>query len=363
MNKITKFLQSHSDNPNKVVTNAMLLNTIREMASDAYKNDIPELPNMRPINHVNIPYDQYTVHQNEFFDILINRIGSTVCKALTFDNPLGIFRTENFEYGETLQEIYVGLAEKEAFNAKQTNSPFRFADTPIQTWYHDLNEERMYRRTIEKAWVMKAFVSDKGFDDFIDKMFISLMASDEVDEYEAIKNVLTRALSEITLADTTTITVPSLEIDTTQNDWLLTFNKELITRTNLFSVPSRSRFENAAGVPNATKIEDQFLIVSADLSAEIDSMLANAFNMNKATVLAKKIVIDEFPTFTGTGQHNGATPIACLISKNSLILKDKLFQMTNIWNPETLSYNYFLHHHQMVSFSLLENCRFYYTTA
>ena len=90
-------------------------------------------------------------------------------------------------------------------------------------------------------------------------------------------------------------------------------------------------------------------------------MLANAFNMDKASVMAKKIVLDELPEFDGEGKHNGAKPLAVLISKDALIMKDKLFTMVNSFNPKTLTYNYFLHHHQLISYSLFENMHVYYT--
>lgn len=361
-NKLTKFFQARSQTPERPVSNATLLNTIREMASENYRADIPEiLKPMTPINHATIPYTSYEVHQNEFFDILINKIGPTLVKALLFDNPLGIFRTENFNFGETLEEIYVGLADAEPFDAKSNDSPFKYSDTDIMVFYHDLMHERKYTRTIDKQWTMKAFRSDTSFDSFIDKMFASIISSDELDEFETLKALIPKSLTPVDIGNGVIVSTPATEIDVTLPDWIITFNKELIKRSNLFATPSKTRFENAAGVPQATPKEEQYLIINAALSAELDSLYANAFNMDKATVLATKIVVDEFPQYAGTGALNGALPIAALVSKDTIILKDKLLKMTNIFNPSTLSYNYFLHHHELISYSLLENAHIYYT--
>lgn len=362
MNKILKHLEKVTGRKH---TNADLLNLVREYCDDSYKNDIPEMNRMTQINHNNVPYVQYAIHQNQFFSVLINRIGIVVLKALAFENPLSPFKTENFVYGETMQEIYVGLAEAQQYNPKDGISPFKYSDTDIKVFYHDINDERLFERTIEQDWTQKAFTNERSFDEFIDKMLTSLISSDTLAEFERIKQVFSLAMTEINIAPSGSpeqkVTVPAMQFDFSAPDFVLNFNKELIKRSNLFAVPSTTRFENAAGVPNATPVDEQYLIMSAEFSSELDSMLANAFNMDKATVLARKIIIDEFPKFTGGGTLDGATPFAFLISKKSLILKDKKFSMTNIYNPRGDFYNYFLHHHQLISFSLLENSRIYYT--
>lgn len=349
----------------KPVTNADILNTVRALCSEDYKTDIPEMQRLSPINHATVPYANYTTHQNEFFNVLINRIGTQTIKALMFEHPLGVFRTDNFIHGETLEELYVHLADRQDFDAKSTISPFRYADTNITAFYHDKNREDLYERTMEESWTIKAFTSDNGFDSFINKLFVSLLSSDEVDEFTIIKQVITDSLTPVNVAPggatPSYVQSPATLIDMSVSDWLVTFNKELIKRSSLMAVPSKTRFENGAQVPNATPVDEQFLLCSAEFSAELDSLLANAFNMDKASVLAHKIVLDDFPTYTGTGTYNGAKPVCALLSKDSLILKDTKVQMTNIWNPRTLSYNYFLHHHGLISFSLIENSRIYYT--
>lgn len=359
-NKITTFLSKETG---KTVTNIDLLNSIREKASGAYQSDIPVLAGR--INHANVPYQQFEVHENEFFQALVNRIGSTVIKALSYENPLGVFKSEIFEFGDTLQEIYVHPAEKQQFNAKDGVSPFKFADTDIEVFYHTLNNEYFYERTFERAWVQKAFTSDIAFDEFIDKMFTSFLASDALDEYQAIKEVLEKSLTEVDYTDLQgtqkKITVAGTKIDTSVSDYIVEFNQSLINQSKMFTIPSRKHFNNPVGVPNATPIENQYLVISAEFSTHLDMLLANAFNMDKASVLARTIVVDDFDEFSGAGVNNGRKPVAFLISERSIINKDKLVHMESIRNPRTMTYNYFYHHHYMTSLSLFENIHFWYT--
>lgn len=360
-NKITRFMSKETG---QNVTNVDLLNAIREKASNAYQADIPVLKGA--INHSNIPTQQFQVHENEFFEQLINRIGSVVVKALTYENPLAIFKSEIFEFGDTLEEIYVAPAERNNFNAKDNGHPFAFADTDIEVFYHKLNNEYRYDRTFERAWVQKAFTSDMAFDEFIDKMFTSLISSDTLDEYAAVKQVLNDSLAEVTYTDNAgtahQITVAGTKVDTTHNNYIEEMVKDIIAKSKQFTIPSRdkSHSNNPVGVPNATPLEDQYLIIDAEYSTDIDLMLANAFNMDKASVQARQIVVDFFDKFTGAGQNNGRRPVAFLVSKNSIILKDKLVHMESIRNPKTMSYNYFYHHHYLTSLSLFENIHMFY---
>lgn len=359
-NKITNYLSGEMGKP---VSNMDLLNSIRERASLDYQADIPVLAGR--INHANVPVQQFEAHANEFFKALVNRIGSTVIKALSYENPLSIFKSETFEFGDTLQEIYVHPAKKKKYNSKDDTSPFKFADTDIEIFYHTLNNENYYERTFERAWIQKAFVSDMAFDEFIDKMFTSLLSSDTLDEYQAIKEVLEKSLGEVAYTDLTgtakQITVEGTKIDTTKADFVMDFNQSLINQSKRFTIPSRKQFFNPVGVPNVTPIEDQYLVISAEFSTHLDMLLANAFNMDKASVLARTIVVDDFEKFTGAGANTNRKPVAFLISAKSIINKDKLVHMEAIRNPRNMTYNYFYHHHYMTSLSLFENIHFWYT--
>lgn len=82
-NKITSYLSKTSG---KNVSNIDLLNSIRMRATPDYQADIPVLEGAR-INHATVPYQDFEKHANEFFAHLVNRIGSTVIKALTYENP------------------------------------------------------------------------------------------------------------------------------------------------------------------------------------------------------------------------------------------------------------------------------------
>lgn len=354
-NKITSHLSAETG---KKVSNTSFLNTVLKKTNDTYGTQIPLIKPHLTINHANLPMEMIQANANEIYKTLVNRIGTVVGKALSFKNPLGIFKTDSFNFGDTMEEYFVTMAEPENYNGKSNDHPHKFYDTDIKTFYHSRLREHKFARTIEKYWTNKAFISEYAFDDFIDKMVLGLLSSDELKEYEAVKGLVTLSLSPVNF-EGGTIRTPHSFVDTSSDGWVEAFNMELMQRSNYFTVPNTARFENAVGVPNVTPIEEQYLIVDVKHAAYLDTLLANTFDKKKISPLFRKIVVDEFPTYTGSDDLNGAKPFCALVSKDTIILKDKFFEMTGAYDEGNIRYNLFLHHHQLVSYSLFENAHIY----
>ena len=47
--------------------------------------------------------------KNEFYSALVNRIGGTYVNTWRWNNPLGVFQRASQMYGDTWQEIAVGM--------------------------------------------------------------------------------------------------------------------------------------------------------------------------------------------------------------------------------------------------------------
>jgi len=94
-------------------------------------------------------------------------------------------------------------------------------------------------------------------------------------------------------------------------------------------------------------MEGLHLFITADTEAEIDvDVLAVAFNMNKTDFLSKVTVIDEFES---------PDIQAVLVDEDWFMCYDNNIEMTNIYNPKGLYWNYFYHVWQTLSCSTLEN--------
>jgi hypothetical protein len=76
-------------------------------------------------------------------------------------------------------------------------------------------------------------------------------------------------------------------------------------------------------------------------------LLAWAFNSNNFDPNIQKIVIDDFGSMGDTQ--------AVLVDKNFFMVWDKLYKTTNQYNAEGMYWNYWLHHHQLLSTSQFHN--------
>lgn len=354
-NKAINYL---SEQTGERYTNMDLLNTALVMTNKTANADFKPLRKTLQINHNNLPMEKITEFQNEIFKNLVNRIGMVVAKGLHFNNPLGIFKTEDMTLGDIIEEYYVHEAEEGSYDGKSSDHPYKYYDTDLTVFFHDGGRESKWSRSIEERWTRKAFASEKAFDDFIDKMILSLVASDEIREYELTKDLVTRSLSPITYKGKT-IRNPHTIIDNTQDGYIEELNKMIIKRSGYFRVPSTVRFENGIQRANSTPVEEQVLLIDIDHATEIDTLLAMAYHNQKITPITNVVVVDQFPTYNGEDELKGYRPICALVSKGSINLTDTMYKMTGVYDESNLKYNIFLHHHQKAWFSVIENAHIF----
>lgn len=347
-------------------TNEQCCNAIRQMCDPDKMKGIPVLGKMDNISHLDGPYTTNPNAANEFFATLLNKIGPTIVNSLLYNDVWAPFYRENMTYATTVEEIHVDVTDPFAYNAKDTVSPFVQNAQDVLVSYHDINWEQVYEITVDKNWVAKAFKNSASFDEFVNAQFRAFTSSLQLYRTTRVKQLLSDMCKEVpggAKGGGNAIT-PSTYFNTdpaANPDWVIELNEAIILRSNNMATASLTRFENAAGVASITPVDDQWLIVTNEISAKLDNLYANTFNMHKITPLTRKVLVDEIPQFVGTGPLAGAIPLAILISDETLILMTKLIEMYNIFNPRTANYNYFLHDQALFSYSLYKNAHIFYT--
>jgi hypothetical protein len=121
----------------------------------------------------------------------------------------------------------------------------------------------------------------------------------------------------------------------------------------MFTLPS-SQYNKYTAVKGSgdpvitwTPKEDQILILNAAISANLDlDVLAYAFNLDKAQIQAQTIDVDDF---------GGEPVLAILTDKSFFQVYDNLMKVDSFYNPDTLSFKYFLHHWQTYGYNLYSN--------
>ena len=109
------------------------------------------------------------------------------------------------------------------------------------------------------------------------------------------------------------------------------------------TMPAGSRGFNSMAVHTRSEVDNLHLFITADLEAEIDvEVLSSAFNMDYTNFLGKITIVDEFAS-------EGLE--AVLIDEDALMFYDVNFGLETQRNSQGLYWNYFLHHHQLISVS------------
>lgn len=340
-----------------------ILNVIRNNASYAYQKDVPKIEKEQDIPRVGEILFGNPTHSNEFINALINRIALVRTQSATFNNPYKHLKKGYLEFGETVEDIFVGIINAVKYDAeKGASREFKRTLPNVQSVFHITNWRVMYPITIEKQALKRAFTSADGVTNLITSIIDQVYQSAEYDEYLLFKYLLIKAISHGK--------VYPQPIDTANmNNVAVAFRG----KSNLLPIDMTGRF-NEAHVQNNTPIDKQCIFMDADFNAKFDvEVLASAFNMNKADFIGKLHLIDDFSSFDNerfeaireesTGLEEVTTAeLALMRNVKGVLLDEEWFQVyDNLFEfDETrvgsgLYWNYWLHVWKTISYSPFAN--------
>jgi hypothetical protein len=340
-----------------------ILNVIRNNASYAYQKDIPVISQEQDIPKVGEILFGNPTHANEFINALVNRIALVRVQSATFNNPYKHLKKGYLEFGESVEDIFVGIIKAVKYDAeKGASREFKRTLPNVQSVFHLTNWRVMYPITIEKQALRRAFTSADGVTNLITSIINQVYQSAEYDEYLLFKYLLIKAITHGK--------VYPQPIDTTDmNSVAVAFRG----KSNLLTVDMTGRF-NESHVQNNTPTDKQCIFMDADFNAKFDvEVLASAFNMNKAEFIGKLHLIDDFTSFDNerfeairedSAGLEKVTDDELAIMKNvkGVLLDEEWFQVyDNLFEfNETpvgsgLYWNYWLHVWKTVSYSPFAN--------
>lgn len=341
-----------------------ILNGIRSEASQTYKDTVPILVDeaemktltmsknvmynapaiyTTDLNEVGRAITDYLPNQNEFISSLINRIGLVVFKNMSYTNPLKALKRGTLEYGETIEEIFTGLAKSYdyAWNSGEAEeNPFKREIPDVKTYFHTLNVQKVFKNTTAEAEINLAFTNNAGIYNLVSKIVDGIFTAYEIFEYEQTKGLFKEAFDQNQIVK---ITVPEVVDEASAKSVIKT--ARAISGKLMF--PSNNY--NSAGVMQTSPRADQLIVMTPDLEAIVDvDVLAAAFNMEKAEFMGQRVIIDAFP--------EGMEDVQLMIvDKDWFMIYDKLLRMESIYNPAMMYWNYFLHYWGVYSYSVVEN--------
>ena len=378
---------------NKLKTNAEILNTIRANASTEYQERVPEALGVG--GNVSNVFSQYPTMKNEFLTALTNKIARTLFYSKVFDNPLKALHKGMLPYGYSLEQIFVNMAESKGFWEHWDASGDAVKDLvgmkkpDIKLLYIERNFAYKYKTTISDQQLRTAFTEQNGLSRLVEQVVSSVYSKAYFDEFNDMKRILAaHAKAQYLQYDASTgkMAEKALSINVlpagkneaimvvgeheTQEAKGKAISKAIRTLAGKMAFPTDTY--NSAGVRQWSERQQLIYITTPEEQAELDvEVLANAFNMDKADVNVRVIVVDELPSVfnvesaKATKVAEYGTVLSCglasardnrtckcrgiLMDSDFIQAYDTLIESRTFDNGEGLYTNYFFHKQGIMS--------------
>ena len=263
-----------------------IINVIRQNASPEYQSKVPEVNEIDDIVKVGQIIYGTPSFANQFINALVNRIAFVLMESATFNNPYAILKKGYIDFGETIEDIFVNIAQVVEYDPNKAKSR-EFARTfpDVRTAFYKLNWRVMYPVTIQNEDLKMAFLSVDGVTDLITKIIDSITRAYEYDEFLLFKYLLIKA---ITKGKMYPVGVDGSDLKNYASAFKSARNKLQFMREEY----------NEARVKNNTDDSNLCVFLDADFDAQFDvNVLASAFNMDKANFIGRRFLIDDWTSF------------------------------------------------------------------
>ena len=316
---------------------AKVFNVIRANSTEVFMNTVPSATkdNIQVIKNI-LFNDSYQPMLNEFVTNLINRIGLTIIRNKSYNNPLSLFKKGSVPLGTDIQDIYENPAEAEQYEYSNTAMAklLTITDPDTHVAYYRRNRQDLYTKTIAREGLQGAFVSWEEFENYIAGITNSLYSGNYIDEFKYTKQLIDGAYDSGKVIQKQ-VTLPTSEATSKA------FLKEVRALYDNMTFPSTeynaySKFSGAKGTITTWTDSDRIcLIVRADVMAEVDvEALASAFNIDKANFIGRVIKVDKF-------ENDEILGVVC--DESWLQIYDNIFRFDEFYNARTMSWNEYLH--------------------
>lgn len=226
--------------------------------------------------------------RNSFCSYLVNKIGRTYVNSMIANNPLEFLRGEDLPFGSTIEDMFTGLVRATQFDPTGKYTLDR--KTPdVKVLYYYVNTDLTYKTSISDKELKLAFYREGQMGALIDRIIGALWESSRHDMLVFLKQLCTNYNGWYS------VKVPAF--DGTENT-----AKQVgasIKTGLLYSRFDNTKF-NSAGAMNNIPEGEGLLLMTVEASVAMDfDYLANVFNLSKADLMARTVILDNFGGLTG----------------------------------------------------------------
>lgn len=333
-------------------TNAEIFNTIRSYAPDDYKSRVPAVTQASVADAVQA-LNSYTPDWNVFYNILLNRITTTLVRQRSFTNPLAQFKRASQRYGTQIQEMQVNLLRAKTYEKDAMNIyGLEGREPDIHVKYHTMNRRDKYEITLPMEQVLSgAFDGSTDLSAMINSCLAQPMNSDQNDEfllmlelykhYQDFQGFYNVHIEKIDGADSARSLVKAV--------------RAMNTKLRYYSTDYSAEGRNAG---LATLSDSTMLLIDADTDATLTvDMRAYMFNAAAGDLIADRIIT--VPKLPIPGCHAILTDVDFLLCQDNI----PALTLTAPINPQNMTQPVVMHHWETLSYSLFANAVMFSTMA
>ena len=302
---------------------------------------------------------QMSVTQNEFLNLLVNKIAMQIVHTKQFKNPLAVLKKGSVPLGKNLEEIYTNPTTGKPYDPTGKGL-LDTAPPEVMAIYHTRNRQGKHEASISVAQLMSAFTSYGELENLVNSIVNAIYSGDNLEEFMLMKELFASA---ITGGKIKKVSLGMTEI--VDEKGAKSFVKDVKKAGLSMAVPStgwNSYYnvvskvaENPDTVPHAitwSPIESQILLLRNDVSVDVDvELLAKAFQVSYTDLKQRTLLVDGFGSATNCG--------AILCDESFVRVYDNFERMEEFRNGDGLFDKYMYHHWQTYSLSLFANaCAF-----
>lgn len=320
--------------------NHTILHNIWLNGTNDFQQRVPEPTQTNISQVVQTLFDPMNkMYYNQFMDALIMRIGDTFVHQQSFKNPLAVFKKSRMMYGNTLQEIIPKWIRAHSY-VDDAEDVFKMARPDVGAWYHSQNRRDRYDITVNRQELRTAFTDSMGLNRLLAAIMDVPMNSDEYDEYRIMLQLIAEYNRHWGFFKHALSAAPTDEATGKEFLYALrSYAKKLTFPTTTYNNGALN------DIPIFVNPNELVIFMTPETSAAIDVYtLAGVFQLDKADIEQRIVIVDEFPI-------PDDDCVALLTTEDFFMCKDTEYETTSIYNPKTLSTNYFLHHWGIYSVS------------
>ena len=275
---------------------SVILNQLRATASSAYQEVIPRATadTITDVGEAVIKAPQAI--RNEFMDNLYNKIGLTLVDYPVVNNKLDFLRKGTLEFGQTIEDIYVGLAKAQPYVTGMSDGEYpdqyEIQKLPHFSAFYNTILSRQYMVTRHLTDLKKAFHGSASMEMFIGGMMNAITSREAYDDYRMTVATIARQVEEastsekhkgrvqlITLFNETVDTDEQVTAeDAFQSKKFLQFYSNQLKKWAKRMTYLREDL-NLAGVPHILNKEQQRIMMPGDILVDFETeLLAWAYN-------------------------------------------------------------------------------------